>query len=227
MNTNILLVAGYRGQIRDFLTFCTVCTFWARLTKTCEYTYAVPSPVLDSLSNNAYLLEVIFIFFLYMGSLPLLYWWCSMSSSGKEQQLTMLLCCISVLQLPCSKHWKFLGGGKTSMPTAVVWIGVLVHSVWTEYRWENSLWTKSFQASGFCQLNPALGSAVYFVAQKSHWNLQGKGVKKILPFHLMQIRNKYLAKNDMSGVLLGMWNSCLFFVLPQSTIYLNIYTISC
>lgn len=43
----------------------------------------------------------------------------------------------------------------------------------------------------------------------------------------MQIRKKYLAKNGMSGVLLGMWDSCLFFVLPQRTIYLNIYLISC
>lgn len=188
----------------------------------------------DTLSNNTYLLKVIFIFFFYPWLLFLSFfddapWVVLVKSSNSLCYSALLVFCSFHAQTFClyPKHWKFLGGGKTSMPAAVVWIGVLVHSVWTEYRWENSLWTKSFQGSGFCQLNPALGSAVRFVAQKSPLKLQGRGVKKILPFHLMQTRNKYLAKNNMSGVLLGMWNNCLFFVLPQSTIYLNIYTISC
>lgn len=128
-NTNTLLVAGYRGQIGDFLTFCTVCTLRGTLTKTCEYAHTIPSPVLwfpfkqrISPEGNLYIFICGFSSSPFLMMLLALFWEVGWSSNW--------LCCSAVLvfcwfhaQTFClyPSHWKSLGGGKTNMPTAVFW----------------------------------------------------------------------------------------------------------
>lgn len=78
MNRNVLLVVGYREQI-DFLTFSTVCTFWATLTKMCRHiSCAISCAVILFQIKFMSWKHSLYVFSAYYIQVPLLsfFWWC-------------------------------------------------------------------------------------------------------------------------------------------------------
>lgn len=252
MNRNVLFMVGYREQI-DFLTFSTVCTFWATLTKMCRHiSWAISCAVI--LFQIKFVLKAFFTFFsaYYMQFLLLsFFWWCFalwvvplksvraikdqviiqyqyvVSSTRKPSDCAMgpfapqaleisqwwgghkYGCCCSLDQIPCYLVWtdKSVDGTKASVSKFPVNKQLASLRVLSS---ESSSWTCSSPCTTAIATESWRGKRVKEPSLSPYANMQG-----------------ILGQEWYVRSAVGKRDSCLFFILPQSTIYLNIYMISC
>lgn len=203
---HLLLVAGYREQIRDFLTSRTVCPSWATLTMVWCLCHLLRC---NSLLNELDVLGLIFVGFLCntRGCSCSPFSWCfgSCPSEVSRSRKGWVVGCISCSPDTKPQLWGSRGAGQECGHCCVC---AEPRCVWGAGGAERIPWGHTAATSQF----------VTRQHRNSRWQLEGKRVKE-LPFHLAQMRKEYLEKKGMSGVLLGAGQLFVFCPLTEYNLF--------